>query len=185
MGLLQDFARKYQKTYEVLKLILIVGALVYLFELSKDLFDYTQVNGFFVGLLVFGIYLFIINPLQKFGLSYQAETGIFVITTTVFVFYFFATVLYPRVLAEEEANAPCGANTMEFRCYSISKGACKSAWEYYESGCKTEAETNRAAPTKLVGGGVKKCVHRNFAKHMAFNQRLDQPGCRSFIDSLR
>ena len=178
-------SKKYQKTYETLKLTLIVGSLVYLFELSKVLFDYTQVNGFFVGLLVFGIYLFVLNPLQKFGFSYQTGTGIFVITTTVFAMYFFVAVLYPRVLAEEQDNAPCGANTMEFRCYNMSKGACKSAWEYYESGCKAEAEANRSAPTKLVGGGVKRCIHRQLAKYMAFNQRLEQPGCRSFIESLR
>jgi hypothetical protein len=131
-------------------------------------------------------YFLISRPLSKRGAAESLEIGLATIFILSSIIYWGLAVIAPAILQDEKENQPCGQQTYEARCYSLTQEACLSAWKHYEEQCWTEARANQAGPTQLLGSGVKKCTRRLFDKYMSYNRKTDEESaCSEYFQSLK
>lgn len=141
---------------------------------------------FFLVLFIAAIFLFVLKPLQKKGISETVEVGVATLLVVSSLLYLGLMVVGPSIAQDEIDNKPCGKNTFESKCYNLSYEACQAAWNHYEQTCWQDAKSKQQSASQLLGSGVQRCTKKLFDKYMSFNRRMDeQSGCMEYFKNFQ
>lgn len=149
-------------------------------------FNFPFLNPLACALLGVGIFLFTSHALQKNGLSQTLEAGLATFFIGVFIIHFGFVVFAPYVRSQMNDEGPCSPSTKEAQCYELSKEACVSAWDHYQTECKAEIAAAGTRPTQLIGPTLQLCTRKKFAKYMSYNTKnTADEGCQNYFKTLK
>lgn len=160
------------------------GAIAF-FELFELMFETPSLGYWALVLLGLGLFLIIDHPLRDQDFPQALEVGLGVVLVGIFMIHFGLVVVAPKLDADANDNEPCGLKTKEAQCYNLSHDSCLSVWDNYKKECMAEIQDSAKRPTQLIGSGVRRCTQKKISKYISFNQRKDNPDCKSYFDELK
>jgi hypothetical protein len=137
--------------------------------------------------LILGLLLLIFRPLaraKKISSNWEIAFGALAI---IGFFFFIATnYIVPTVIERDLAAQPCGSESPQGACYTLTRSLCEAAWQNADLACKAELSVvQKDRPTALIGPKLNRCKARRMDQTLHFNRiNNDSVYCRAYFDYI-
>lgn len=137
--------------------------------------------------LLLGLLLLIFRPLaraRRISETWEVAAGTLAIIG--FLIFVMTQYIVPTVIERDLASQPCGPESPQGACYTLTRGLCEAAWQNADTACKAELSVvQKDRPTALIGPKLNRCKARRMDQTLHFNRtNEDSVYCRAYFDYI-